>query len=400
MAKSFIITGGNFLNTGAEAMSYTTISELRRRYPDCSITMVIDYGNGEKYESLKCKLLYLSSDCMKMLGNTLTFKEYIKAVIKRIVGKEDAFKEIKEFQKVIKESDAAFDISGYILSSQWDINGNINKLAQMNMNINRKIPYYVLPQSFGPFEYGDRKEWMISKIRETLSQCKTVYAREKEGYYLLKHELGLSNVSLSPDIVLQNRRIEWELVETDKQEVINSIEINKGSVAVVHNMSIQDLIKEEELIKIYSEIIEELLLLDKSVVLIPHSAEDGILCKKIKDQFEQGKVLLIEKKLDSRSFESIINKMDFAIASRFHSIVHAYKNIIPCIILGWAIKYKELAALFNQEEYVFDVRDSIDLLSIMKAEKRLNDRVLIEKEEIRKKLELIQESACFDELEF
>lgn len=31
--KNFIIVGGNFINKGAEAMTYVTISELLSRYP-------------------------------------------------------------------------------------------------------------------------------------------------------------------------------------------------------------------------------------------------------------------------------------------------------------------------------------------------------------------------------
>ena len=42
---------------------------------------------------------------------------------------------------------------------------------------------------------------------------------------------------------------------------------------------------------------------------------------------------------------------DFVICSRYHGCVHAYKNLIPGLILGSTIRYKELAKLMNQEKY-------------------------------------------------
>ena len=49
-----------------------------------------------------------------------------------------------------------------------------------------------------------------------------------------------------------------------------------------------------------------------------------------------------------------LKQFQFIVASRFHAIVHAFKNGIPCIALGWATKYYDLMKQFGQEQYMLD----------------------------------------------
>ena len=56
-------------------------------------------------------------------------------------------------------------------------------------------------------------------------------------------------------------------------------------------------------------------------------------------------------------FENLIKQFDFLITSRYHSIVHAYRNGIPAIAIGWAEKYADLMNGFDQGDYCFDIRE-------------------------------------------
>ncbi|MDZ7835034.1 MAG: polysaccharide pyruvyl transferase family protein [Alkalibacterium sp.] len=71
-------------------------------------------------------------------------------------------------------------------------------------------------------------------------------------------------------------------------------------------------------------------------------------------------VILLDRDISSLEFDILVEKLDFIIGSRFHSIVHSYKNHVPCIAIGWATKYHELLKLFGQYDYMFDVRESLD----------------------------------------
>lgn len=53
----------------------------------------------------------------------------------------------------------------------------------------------------------------------------------------------------------------------------------------------------------------------------------------------------------------MIKHFEFAIASRYHGIVHSYKAGIPCVVIGWADKYLDLAQQMFQDYYVLDLSD-------------------------------------------
>ena len=76
---------------------------------------------------------------------------------------------------------------------------------------------------------------------------------------------------------------------------------------------------------------------------------------------ENGNVVLVDRDMSCMEYDQLVRQLRFVIASRYHSIIHAYRNGIPCIAIGWASKYKELLELFGQDRYLFDVREGIDI---------------------------------------
>ena len=130
-----------------------------------------------------------------------------------------------------------------------------------------------------------------------------------------------------------------------------------------------------------------------------HSELDRKLCEKIKKLFiDSDNVHLLDQEFSCIEFDEIVKKFDFLIASRYHSIVHAYKNHIPCIVLGWAEKYQTLAANFQQEQYLFDVRENLDIQMILDKIECMQSNKTVESEKIRVKLQEIQKENVFDEL--
>lgn len=120
-----------------------------------------------------------------------------------------------------------------------------------------------------------------------------------------------------------------------------------------------------------------------NVYLIRHSGEDLEACKNIKNLFdEKDNVRIISNDLTPSEFENLISKFEFSIGSRFHSIVHSYQVATPCIILGWATKYKELAEYFDQSDYVFDVRHNINTSLFIEIMNNLINKIPEEKSKI------------------
>ena len=136
---------------------------------------------------------------------------------------------------------------------------------------------------------------------------------------------------------------------------------------------------ENDIYALYCNIIDKLLGLNKNVYLIHYSFGDLDICKRIKNHYiGEDKVVLLEGDYDVIQLNKLLSKMQFIIASRYHSIVHAYKNGVPAIVIGWAQKYPELMEIFNQEMYYFDIRDKIDLKYLSLLKRRNQDfRLLI-----------------------
>ena len=88
------------------------------------------------------------------------------------------------------------------------------------------------------------------------------------------------------------------------------------------------------------------------------------------------------------------------IIGRFHGIVHAYKNNVPCLLLGWAVKYQDLAQLMYQARYIFDITaPNVDVSDIFSAIDDMNSNLVLNKKILRERLAQVQRrSTCFDDV--
>lgn len=130
--------------------------------------------------------------------------------------------------------------------------------------------------------------------------------------------------------------------------------------------------------------------------LFRHSREDFPIYKLIAEQFQGNKnVILLDNEFSCLEYD----EFDFVICSRFHGVVHAYRNFIPSILLGWAIKYKELATNVGQEKFAFDITEpnfNSDQV------KNVIDQLLINKDKesaiIKTRVIEIKKNNCFDQI--
>lgn len=382
-------------------MTYVTVSELRKRYHDCEICLFNFSDQNSMYSDLAFKVVNVNPEAWNVIIKNEDIRTWIYLTGVMILRRINFFRQIKETKEIMKSCDAIFDISGYAISSQWGIRSTERKISEVIFFDSCHIPYFMMPQSFGPFNYTKKKNCLIKRLNSALKTCRCVYAREREGYELLVNEIGLSNVRLSADIVLQSRVINMSGVF---KNVVKRKEIRlstKENVAIIPNMRNFDHGDRKEILHLYDIIIEWLLEHHKNIYLISHSEEDGEACRLIKDKFTDidGVRLLVDK-MDCFAFEDMIGQFDFAVASRYHSVVHSYRNSVPCIVLGWATKYRSLTKLFDQEQYIFDVRTPDSFDGMTDALEKMAENFGEEKKKISDKLVKIQDNNCFDQIDF
>lgn len=394
--KKFLITGADFRNKGGQSMLFITIDELRKRYPDCEIYYPTKADTDKNFRVIS--VYYDFNSLYYMHGGKKKLKAVLKALAKYVLGKKGNIRQIKELSNIFPKLDAVIDISGFNLSSDWRAEINFKFLEYIRQAKKYGIPVYLMPQSFGPFNYGDNQAEMDKDITELLSYCKIVYAREKEGYQLLVDRYKLNNVKWSPDLVLQNKSINLQSV-FNEIPAISVPQVDDNSVAVIPNLRSIEHGGKDKLLSLYKEIIPVIRENGKKVYLLRHAQEDLEACRWIKELFaDDDGVIIFEKDFDCLEYSELVKKFDFIIASRFHAIVHALKMKVPCVALGWAVKYVELLGIFDMDEYVFNVREKIDIEHIKVSVNELCINHNRYSDLIASKLTDIQGSNCYDVL--
>jgi len=226
-----------------------------------------------------------------------------------------------------------------------------------------------------------------------------IFAREEDGYQKTLRFTD-RNMEKSLDLVMQNKGYIIENIFSEKYD-FRKIDIKENSVGIVPNTQVLRKMKWplEEFYELYRNLISELLRKNKNVYIVRHSSEDDEINKKIKEFFpSDNRVAIIEENLNAIELEHLISQMDFIVASRYHSVVHAYKNGIPAVVLGWAVKYKELLEIFQQQEYLFDCRNDLKKENFIKKVLKLETRFVAESEKIKLKTEEIINNSIYNKI--
>jgi colanic acid/amylovoran biosynthesis protein len=400
MEKYILITGGQMYNKGAEAMVYLAVDQLKRKYPKSKIIVLSsqDYKRSKEEKSnYNFEILPRDSHMMIALSKgKLSLTDYIKYMKVILKKKKPYLKEMKRLQEIFENTQMIVDISGFALSSQFSTQHAKSYLARIDIAKAYNIPVYIMPQSFGPFDFKSDNKSILEKIKSNLSYADVVFAREKEGFELLRDQFKLSdNLHFSMDSVLVNKEVNLNNVFKTKP-VIKKFEDIYG-VAIIPNMKTFKHGSKNEILQSYKSIIDTLLSSNEKVYIVRHSFEDLEACEAIKELYtDEESVVLINDDLSSMEFDELVKQFKYIIGSRFHSIVHAYKNAVPSIALGWATKYKELLEKFDQQEYLFDVRSSLDNDSIVEKVVKLNDQYKNESRRIAEVLETVQSNNPYD----
>jgi len=396
---NYIITGGEFNNKGAEAMTLLTISRIRQHDSNAKIILISNNPVPKEFENIKITRYAVCNNTINYLltGSKVELcKAWIKNAIKFIQRKSEKIVSPMKLKKIYKNCAFTFDISGFALSSKFNETRSQVFLDYLRISQKYQVKSILMPQSFGPFDF---KTIAFEEMKNVLQSCHLIYAREKEGYDYLKN-MGLNRVILSTDMVLTEKEIDYRFVFPGNPPKSFSYVLDgtKNYVGIIPNFRTLDSkkISLEHLLGLYRSMTDLVLSAGKSVYLIPHAKEDIMICSKIKAMYSDNtNVILIDKVLHSYEYQELVSHFDYIIASRYHSIIHAYKEATPALILGWAVKYKELAERFEQTEYVFDITDDFSSEKILTALQILNSNHEKDSEFIRSILNEIQKNDLF-----
>ncbi len=393
---NYLLTGAEFNNKGAEAMTLVALKNIYEKDAQASV-FLLDSGFYPSFE-LKAPLTFIPLPIwnLRILSGRMdahSFRMKVKDFIKLFIpGKKSYFGTLYKVKEILSKIDVVIDISGFAFSSKWGDESTIDWLSQIDLLAKNGAKIWLMPQSFGPFDFNSKKVVEYGKF--VLERCECVFAREETGYKLLK-DMGLKNIKKSPDSVLLEKNFNPSVVIKNYNSYIENIDVlEEHNIALVPNQRLVDVggLDRERLLGFYSAIINKYA--DKfHFYLVAHAGEDLKICKKISELFQySNRVTIIDHVMYSFNYENFSKKMDFIIASRYHSIIHAYKEGTPAVVLGWADKYKGIVSDVGQEEYLIDLNLYDKALSIVD---KMAENYSIESEKIKESVKELQNYCCY-----
>lgn len=388
--RNIIIAGGGLVNKGAQAMTLICVCELKKRFPGHRMVLLTwDASPAARKRHALYDLELLEVPPLKF--SRAAKNPALRAAYFLRYG--DGF---RKSDSIYRNTDLFVDISGYAIGSNWDPKVCNDYLDCIEHALAYDIPVYLLPQSFGPFDYENEAGLAIDKrTRRLFPGVKQIFAREQEGYDALVNRYGLTNVTLTHDMVLSSRIEDYSPALREKP-VFRLPEIPENSVVLIPNVRVGDSGVNDPL-TVYTTAARSALEKGLYVYITYHSTQDRELCTAVKAAFgDDDRVVLLEHDHSCMEFNELVKKFRFAIASRFHAIVHALKNGVPCVALGWATKYGNLMGLFGQEDYVFDLRKPLELTAVEKTLQDMARNWQQEWETIRAALPELQKENVFD----
>lgn len=348
-----VITGGELFNKGAQSMTFTVVNEITRRFPNAQITLLStpDFVRNDE-EKARYKFDILPWD--------LRFKLRRYPMFKLIIGAKyySDEQEQKAWQR-FSNADLLLDISGFGLASVFDFQRTANYLLDLALAKQQQVPTVLMPQSFGPFDFKGKSKILFKLLAPSLIQYpKHIFAREMDGIKHLKSIATLDTVKKSVDLVLQSEAV--NIANIFKHPPSNDFQAKGNAVAVVPNQKVKLHGSANSVENVFVDLIQALLDKDKTVYLLRHSFEDKSFIETLKARFADNEnVVSVVDDMNALQLEHIIGQMQYVIASRYHAVVHAYRQHIPCLVLGWAVKYQELTALVGQQDFCVDLTQPV-----------------------------------------
>lgn len=389
--RNIIITGGELFNKGAQAMVFITVHELKKRFPNHQIFLLSDLD-------LKRPVSERDQYAFNLLGwFPIKFARAQSNIALKILCSIRNRKEYSKCKEIYGNCDLMVDISGYALGSNWSYENCNYYLEHIEFAQAFQIPFFIMPQSMGPFDFkGEHADELLRRCEKLLPYPRVINVREQDGFEELTKSFRLNNVRVANDLVLNNKELDYRNVFKSAVQ-LNIPCIQHGSIGIIPNSRNLDIMDEATMLTLYYRIIDELLKRGRKVYLLTHATQDLVFCKKIKEQFPmEDNLFYLNQDFTCIEFNEIVKQFRFIIASRFHAIVHAYKNAVPCVSIGWAVKYHDLLTQFGQEQYIFDVRQRFSDDDIMNKILYLDKNADEESDKIQNNLLKIQEKNVFD----
>jgi polysaccharide pyruvyl transferase WcaK-like protein len=326
--KGYIIElrGVEFHNKGAELMLYAILDKVRKELPEAVFVMEMRLGvplSKQRSIGIHTKLN------MKKFGiDTSYWGKFIPQNLRSKLG-----------FVLEKDINVVLDSSGFAFGDFWGASKAGKRLAD---HIERwKIQgkkVIMLSQAFGDFQ----DETLKGKMSIILNHADLIFARDRYSYeYLQKIPANKKQIHVRPDFtnLLQG------VVPTYYKPSIHEIGIIPNHKLLESNVFTS---KEKYMEFLNSVIFLILKKKKKPYFLIHEGLKDLQIAEQVNKVYNLSvPVLKVENPLHVKG---IIGNSAAIITSRFHGLVSALSQAVPCLCIGWSHKYLALMEDYHYAE--------------------------------------------------
>ncbi len=337
------IDGAETINKGGELMFYAVLRELSKRQISCNV-----FVNTNEDWDLSTVQTTLPLKCRTVLRSPLLRKLHLAGLCRRIFQLPPCFYRFLTCYYVPAEINTIFDVSGFHYADAWISTKSSWELHRDYLHQIKKqgVKYILLPQAFGPFENQYSKKTM-QLVSESAS---LIIARDTTSkQYLTDLGVDLSKVLLYPDFT--------QAAEPVIPKRFQNLVENK--VGIIPNMRIVDKgnITKEKYVSQLGDIIRCIRKNNIDVFLLNNeSQKDLYLCRCIAENFDN--TIPVITNLNALEAKGVISLAYAIISSRYHGVVNALNNAVPCLATSWSHKYELLFKDYSQTNCVLDTNSS------------------------------------------
>lgn len=372
--KVIEIRGVGFVNKGAELMLQAIKHKIKDLDPNIRLVMEVDYGKGLTQAKELAMRLEQEGLFIKPVGRwrRLNIPFLFSLIPQGIRGRRRFVLE--------SEIDVVLDGSGFAFGDSWGANfakkrltNSIEKWSQQGKKI------ILLPQAFGPFENSD----VLTEVQKIGKYADLLIARDSSSYQHLTKALPNNEKILQyPDFT--------NILECKPP---HDFDPHKLQVAFIPNFKMGNV---KGGIEGYKKLLAKAIELTQSMgfspfFLIHEGIKDELIANEVTKALK--KPIPIVKNKNAIEIKGIIGSCYAVITSRFHGLVSALSQGVPCLATTWSHKYMRLMEDYQYSEgLIADMEIDVETLeakmkSITDPESNQSVRKhLLEKSKIQKQL--------------
>lgn len=229
------------------------------------------------------------------------------------------------------------DASGFSYSDQWGASGVDRMVHRCTRWKRRSLPIVLLPQAFGPFG----TERIRRSFRKLTSLVDLIYVRdERSERHVLDLGIPAEKLRQSPDFTC----LVAGIVREEQAHLF-------GRPCLIPNYRMVDK-TEGEVANSYVDFLVACARRAFDVgtepfVLIHDQGRDSELVSSIEHRLGRHLEIVIED--DPVVVKGLVGQATFVVGSRFHGLVSAFSQGVPCVGTSWSHKYEALFRSFGCE---------------------------------------------------